>query len=154
MDNFLCTALDELQSELEGSNPSRAFEPLVAGGSVDNQINKYKIQIICVFFVFILCISKMFLRLLNAQKRAPTIRQNTRATMEGSLNQLYGVAVLPFDKSPPSKAHSPSGKARDFDSCIRWFDSSMGCLRIWKGGNANEIQCRARCPKRARNGYP
>ena len=28
------------------------------------------------------------------------------------------------------KAHSPNGKAQDFDSCIYWFESSMGYLSL------------------------
>ena len=29
----------------------------------------------------------------------------------------------------PNIGVSPSGKAQDFDSCIRWFESSHSCLR-------------------------
>jgi hypothetical protein len=28
------------------------------------------------------------------------------------------------------KAHSPNGKAQDFDSCIYWFESGMGYLSL------------------------
>ena len=58
--------------------------------------------------------------------------------------------MIGIDGSIPSGsiyiAPSPSGKVQDFDSCIRWFESSRGSLwDISSVGSSNELLIRRSC---------